>query len=131
MLALCYQQTNTALSEHYFQRARQAVCLSQADQLVPVVSAVSVSDHFAKWNYLNFYQHISGGFRDAGRQRPGLRPRRETIGINEPAVALQLCVKEAKNLLALISGAVAISCNPSSSRLLVYLLSVLRDVVSG
>jgi hypothetical protein len=111
MLALCHQQTNTALSEHYFQRARQAVWLSQApDGLVPGVSALSVSDHFAKWHYLNYHQHVAGGFRDAGRQRARLHPHRETIQISDSDTYLQRCVNEAKNRLAPISGAIASSC---------------------
>jgi hypothetical protein len=121
MLALCHQQTNLALSEHYFQRARQAVWLSQADRLVPLVSALSVSDHFAKWHYLNFHQYITSGFRDAGRQRLGLGLHRETIEINESAVAVQRCMNEAKAQLAPISGAIETSCNPSPFCLLVYL----------
>jgi hypothetical protein len=125
MLALCHQQTNTALSEHYFQRARQTVWLSQADGLVPLVSALSVSDHFAKWHYLNFHQHIVEGFRDAGRQRPGLRPHRETIEIVESDPSFQRCVNEAKNRLASISGAIVTYCNPLFSRSLVYLFCLL------
>jgi hypothetical protein len=115
MLALCHQQTNTVLSEDYLQRARQTVWFSQADDLVPLVSALSVSDHFAKWHYLNFHQYIAYGFLDAGRQRPGLRPHREIIEINETHFPLQRCVSEAKNRLAPISGA-ATSWNPLSSR---------------
>jgi TPR repeat protein len=102
MLGLCHQQTNAALSEQYFQRARHAVWSSQAS-LVPQVSALSVSDHFAKWHYLNFHQHIAHGFREGGRH-PGLNSDRETIEINESDPALQRCVSEAQQLVAQISG---------------------------
>jgi TPR repeat protein len=105
MLALCHQQKNAALSEQYFQRARQAVWLSQdAHALVPQVSALSVSDHFAKWHYLNFHQHIVDGFRDAGRQPRGLISDRETIHIDESHPALQRFASEAQQLVAQISG---------------------------
>jgi hypothetical protein len=72
--------------------------------LVPQVSALSVSDHFAKWHYLNFHQHITGGFRDAGRQHPELNLDRETIVIDESDPALERCVREAQQLMARISG---------------------------
>jgi TPR repeat protein len=105
ILGVCHQQTNATLSEQYFQRARQSVWSSQdAHELASFVSALSVSDHFAKWHYLNFHQHIAHGFRDAGRQHPGLNPGRETIQIHESHAALQHCVSEAQQLIAHISG---------------------------
>ncbi len=104
MLGLCYQHSNSALSEDYFRGAKAAAWSSPPDDgdSTPAVGSLSVSDHFAKWHYLNFHQHITDGFRDAGR-RP-LSSRREVIVIVESDSDLQRFVSEAQKRLALISG---------------------------
>jgi hypothetical protein len=105
MLGVCHQRSNVVLSEGYFQRARQVVWSSHAaDPPLPSVSALSVSEHFAKWHYLNFHQHITDGFRDAGRQHPAFSPDRETIQIYESHPGIKRCVTEAQQLMAQISG---------------------------
>jgi hypothetical protein len=105
MLGVCYQHTNPALSKQWFGRARHVMWSSQPQELVASASAMSVSDHFSKWHYLNFHQHITSGFLDAGRSLPtGLDTGREVIVIIESDAALQSCVTEAQQRLAHVSG---------------------------
>ncbi len=123
MLGLHYQHSNAALSRTYFERARAAVWSSQVTAMLLGVASLSVSEHFAKWHYLNFHHHIDSGFFDAGRQPSS--SNREVIFTFELDPSLQQCVSEAQKLLAHISGTALLpcgSCTPESS---------FCDVISG
>ncbi len=67
VLGICYQGTDPARSERYFERARAAVWSSELQPEGTGLAALTVSEHFAKWHYLNYHQHITDYFRDAGR----------------------------------------------------------------
>jgi hypothetical protein len=99
MLGVCFRNSDSSRSEHYFARARTGFWSESAES---GLAALSVSDHFANWHYLNYHQLITEGFRDAGRQR-GVAGR-EVIVIHEGGPSLQRCVSDAQKLLAEISG---------------------------
>ncbi len=103
MLGMHYQRLNPALSEQYFERAKSTVWSSHSSNEPPLVASLEVSDHFAKWHYLNFHHRITDGFNDAGRQPSSAS--REVILIVESDPDLQRCVSEAQKLVAHVSGA--------------------------
>jgi hypothetical protein len=103
MLGVCYQHSNAALSDHYFQRARTNAW-SSARGLPRFVAALGASEHFAKWHYLNFHHLISDGFTDAGRQPSS--SRREVIVLLDMNPEIRRCVSETQKLMQHIPGSV-------------------------
>jgi hypothetical protein len=106
MLGVCNQSSNASLSEHYFELAKTLAWSAEPKYIAPAVTALSVSEHFAKWHYLNFHQFITSGFTDAGRQPSS--SSREVIEVTEFDGMLQRCLSEAQKLMGLISGTLTV-----------------------
>jgi hypothetical protein len=106
ILFLHYQATDPSLSQHYFQRAKSSVWSYPTKALSAADASLGVSEHFAKWHYLNYHQHISEGFYDAGRKQHAAA--REVIILRE--CGLQSCVRAAQKRLAHVLSMILLFC---------------------
>jgi hypothetical protein len=103
LLSVWYQQTDSSLSAHYLTLAKMGVWSSERDS-----HALTASEHFAKWHYLNDHQQIIDGFRDVGRAQGALG--REVMAIVDSDPDLQSCVSELQQILKPIPCTCSLAC---------------------